>query len=580
MLCCRLRALDWRGLIAKCPRLLKNPMKKLTEVLKQAMPAMAGMTVLATGSSPTLAQDTNDWKYEFAYTLGVQAYLYGFPWINNAQYRWEWVTQAPTLDNDHPYAALNKFSHAATLKDASYQGGGDPNTDTLYSTAWLNLTTEPVILSVPAIDRYYTFEIAGFDSDNFAYVGTRTTGTNAGNYLIAGPNWTNNCPADVTPLPNSRTPYVLIFGRTLTYGEDDLTNVHAIQAQYKLTSLSDWGTTNVPPDDRNVWAPYSTNIDLAVWKTMNRAMTENPPNVPSQQGLVDYFAQIGVGPGKDVDQMDAPTKAGLRAAAIEGWRMINQYPTNPPSSYFVTNGWVYGPPDNGRAGQTNDFMTRAAAQSFLGILCNDSVEAVYLQRGRDDSGYLLSGASTYTMTFPSNGLPDVGAFWSMTIYGDDNNLVSNSINRYKVGTYPTDLLATNADGTLTIYLQNASPTADKMSNWLPAPAGGFHLVMRLYEPGSNIVNQTWGPPPILRTAQPQSPFMLQLRVLNGNATLNWTDSPGLRFLVQAAPQVPTTGAVPWVTWPDEITSTAGHYSVSDDGSAPARFYRVQRLPQP
>jgi len=121
-----------------------------------------------------------------------------------------------------------------------------------------------------------------------------------------------NCPADVTPLiPSSRTPYVLIFGRTLVYGVDDLTNVHAIQAQYKLTPLSDWGTTNVPPDDRNVWAPYSTNDDLAVWKTMNRAMTENPPtNMVSQQGLVDYFARIGVGPGQDVDQMEMSLSMG------------------------------------------------------------------------------------------------------------------------------------------------------------------------------------------------------------------------------------------------------------------------------
>ena len=556
-------------------------MNKLTKVLKQAMPAMAGMTVLAMGSSPTLAQDTNDWKYKFAYTLGVQAYIYGFPWINMAQYRWLWVTQPPTLDNDHAYAPLNKFSHATTLKDASWQAGGSPNNDTLYSTAWLDLTTEPVILSVPAIDRYYTFEMAGFDSDNFAYVGTRTTGTNAGNYLIAGPNCTNTCPPNVTPLTNSRTPYVLIVGRTSVYGVDDLTNVYAIQAQYKLTALSDWGTTNVPPDDRNVWAPYSTNIDLAVWKTMNRAMTENPPNVPSQQGLVDYFAQIGVGPDQDVDQVDGITKAGLRAAAIDAQTMLAQFQVDPPSSFFKTNGWLYPPPDHGHAGQSNDFMLRAAGQSLQEIVGNDVQEAVYLASvGRDANNWPLSGAYTYTMTFPSNGLPDVRAFWSLTMYGADNNFVSNSINRYKVGTYPTNQLVLDTDGTLTIYIQHASPPADKVSNWLPAPAGGFHLDLRLYVPGPAIVNQTWGPPPILRATQPQSPFMLQLHVLHGNATLTWTDAPGSRFLVQAATQIPATGAVPWVTWPGEITSTNGNYSVVDDSSAPFRCYRVQRLADP
>ena len=115
---------------------------------------------------------------------------------------------------------------------------------------------------------------------------------------------------------------------------------------------------------------------------------------------------------------------------------------------------------------------------------------------------------------------------------------------------------------------------------MPAPASGLHLNMRLCLPGAAITKQTWGPPPILRAAQPQSPFMLQLHVLNGNATLNWTDAPGARFLVQAATEIPTTGAVPWVTWPGEITSTNGHYSVVDDGSAPFRCYRVQRLPHP
>ena len=129
-----------------------TPFTPLTSILKPVLPTIAAVAVLAAGAGAGRAQDySDDWEYEFAYTLGVQAYIYGFPWINMAHYRWQWVTQPPTPDNDHPYAPLNKFSHATTLKDASYQGGGDPNTDTLYSMAWLNLTTEPVILSVPAI---------------------------------------------------------------------------------------------------------------------------------------------------------------------------------------------------------------------------------------------------------------------------------------------------------------------------------------------------------------------------------------------------------------------------------------------
>ena len=369
---------------------------------------------------------------------------------------------------------------------------------------------------------------------------------------------------------------MLVAGRTLVYDKDDLTNVYAIQAQYKLTALSDWGTTNVPPDDRNVWAPYSTNIDLAVWKTLNRAMTENPPNVPSQQGLVDYFAQIGVGPDQDVDQVDDITKAGLRAAAIDAQTMLAQFQVDPPSSFFRTNGWLYPPPDHGHAGQSNDFMLRAASQSLQEIVGNDVEEAVYLASvGRDFYGYPLSGTNVYTMTFPSNGLPDVHAFWSLTMYGADNNFVSNSINRYKVGTYPANQLALSADGTTTIYIQHSQPTADKMSNWLPAPTGGFHVNLRLYWPGPAIVNQTWGPPPILKV--PAFPT-LRIHALTGSVNVTWTDAAELRFQVQYATELPVSGAIPWTTMPGEVTSADGNYSFIDNFTAPFKYYRVQRLP--
>jgi hypothetical protein len=155
--------------------------------------------------------------------------------------------------------------------------------------------------------------------------------------------------------------------------------------------------------------------------------------------------------------------------------------------------------------------------------------------------------------------------------------VSNSINRYKVGTYPTNLLALNADGTMTIYIQNASPPADKVSNWLPAPAGGFHLDMRLYWPGSAIVNQTWGPPPILKVLAPASPT-LRIQALNGSVKVTWADAAKLRFQVQFATDLPVSDAIPWTTMPGEVTSADGNYSFADDCTAPFKYYRVQRLP--
>ncbi len=449
---------------------------------------------LSAATAPATTQE-EEWREEFAYTLGVQAYIYGFPWIYLSQFRWEYVTQ-PTNPEYVPYAPLNQFWHARYLFTAAYRDGGSPQSDTLYSVAWVNLSTEPLILSVPAIaDRYYSFELASMDSDNFALVGTRTTGTNAGNYAIIGPDWSGTLPTGVTELAHSLTPYAFVLGRTLVFDSNDLTNVHAIQDQYKLTPLSYWGTTNTAPDDRNVWAPYSTNDPLACWKTMNRAMTENPPTVSNQQSFVNEIAQIGLGPNQDVDATDAATKRGLIRAAQDGMAVMMEF--NQTGGYGKEiNGWFYPPTTLGRCGQYDDFLSRAASQCYIGIVASDTAEAVYLNAATDAEGLPLRGVNNYIIRFPAGGLPDVNAFWSVTMYGMDHNLVPNPLNRYKFGTYPIGALRPDPDGSYPIYLQNTSPGADKESNWLPAPIGQFYLLMRTYCPGSNIVNRTWDPPAV------------------------------------------------------------------------------------
>jgi len=454
------------------------------------------VSLSASLAGPVSAQ-SSDWREEHAYTLGVQAYIYGFPWVFLPQLRWQWVTQAPADPLGGPYAPLNQFWHARRLSTAADRSGGSPNNDTLYSIAWIDLSKEPLILSVPALSgRYYTFEMSSMDSDNFAYVGTRATGTKAGDYAIIGPNWAGVLPPGVTELPHSRTPYALITGRTLVYGTDDVANVHAIQGQYKLTPLSYWGSTNTPPVSRDVWAPYPPSDPLAAWRTMNRAMAENPPNVPGQASLVATFATIGVGPGQDVNAMDDATKRGLGRAAQEGMAIMQGFNQAGGSGHRV-NGWMYPPSTMGRAGQYDDFLTRAASQCWAGIVANDPEEAVYLNTITDAEGIPLSGANDYVMRFPPNGLPDVGAFWSVSMYGMDHNFVDNPLDRYKLGSYPEGLMHFDPDGGLTIYVQHESPGADRESNWLPAPAGGFYLIMRTYLPGTNILNQTWEPPAVV-----------------------------------------------------------------------------------
>ena len=248
-----------------------------------------------TQEAPPVTGIAQDWRDEYAYTAGVQAFIYGFPYIYNAKLRHDWVTQArdPAVV---PYAAVNQFWHAARLIDAAYRDGGCPNNDALYSLAWLDLRDEPVILSHPDMaDRYFTFELTGFTSDNFDYVGQRTTGPRAGHFAIAGPNWRGDLPPEVEPLTPAPTPWVLVLGRTSVDGTADLPDVQALQAQYRLTPLSLWDKPQAAVSERReVYAPAEMTADpLGPWKTLNTMLAENPPP-PEHALMLRQFARIGV----------------------------------------------------------------------------------------------------------------------------------------------------------------------------------------------------------------------------------------------------------------------------------------------
>ncbi|WP_162907131.1 DUF1254 domain-containing protein [Allorhizocola rhizosphaerae] len=442
-------------------------------------------------------KETFDWERTYAYSVGMQAYVFGFPWVYFSELRHQWVVVEHDPETT-PYAPLNYFWHARNLINADYTDGGSPNNDTLYSIAWVDLRQGPVVLSVPAVvNRYFTMEIAGMDSDNFAYVGTRTTGEVAGNYAIIGPDWHGTLPDGVAPLPQAHTPFALIVGRTLIDGKLDLDAVRALQDQYLLRPLSLWGTSAEVPIDRDVPKPFSRNDDpLADWKTMNRAMSESPPG-HRLDPLLAQFAEVHVGPWQDVELASEATKAGLAQAASDARLMLDH-----ASGALGTtiNGWTFPPLTIGRAGAHDDFLVRASPQCMGGIVYNDLEEAVYPYAYRDAEGEPLSGAYRYTLEFSEADLPPVkdGGFWSVTLYAN-YNLVHNPINRYSIGNRTAGL--NWVDGGLTIYIQHDRPTDPvQLRNWLPAPVGTFDLKMRCYLPAPEIFNQVWKPPGLTRQA--------------------------------------------------------------------------------
>jgi len=403
-------------------------------------------------------------------------------------------------DPEHvPYAAVNEFWHARHLFDASYRDGGCPNNDALYSLAWVDLRDGPVILSHPDMgDRYFTFELASFTSDNFSYVGQRATGSGAGDFAIRGPGWDGELPAHVRATRLSLTAWIMVLGRTLVGGPDDLPAAHALQDQYRITSLTRWGKDPATiPERRDVYAPTpAAENPLGPWMTLNAMLAENPP--PTHHGvLLKQFARIGIGPGLDVEAQPPSVKQGLTRAAAVGTALLHQQFRSGDWATLV-NGWRYPPAEEGRF--NDDFLRRAADQSLAGIAANDPAEAVYLVTFDDADGATLVAGARYELHFAADELPPVKAFWSLTAYGSDMNLIPNPANRFAIGDR-TPGLRRDPDGGLTIHLQPAPPGATGEPNWLPTSAEQpWFLILRLYHPHPEVIAAQWKCPGIRKIA--------------------------------------------------------------------------------
>jgi len=461
--------------------------------------------------------DDSHWEEQYAYTLGMQAYVYGFPWVYLSFLRWLWTTaggkalqvsQSLTL----PWAPINTFFRSPKLANPRTPTGGSPNCDTLYAVAWLDVSNGPLVISVPPVkDRFYCLEMAGIDSDNFAYVGTHVTGTDKANYLIAGPGWEGEVPRDVLDvLPRSRTPTIFVLGRTQVrnHTPDDLKLANEIQDNYKLTPLSSWHRPDGPtrPEVIDPHSPLNPIDDTeGTWISMNKAMTENPPGVPpgiNQLELIKLFATIGVGPNQSWENQSPATKAGLARAAKDGLAMLRKMAQGRGKTI---NGWSYPPKDIGMAGQSSDFITRAALQALGGIVANNSSEAVYLNTTVDKEGKQLEGGKSYKIHFEDkDSFPPFDetyhGFWSITMYqSSDFNLVPHSV-AYSINSYYPEFKPRDSKGGMTIFLQRERPEKERKDGeyWLQTPKeGNFYLIMRVYVPGPDVsYTQTWKPPAI------------------------------------------------------------------------------------
>ncbi|QDU91359.1 hypothetical protein Pla175_47810 [Pirellulimonas nuda] len=435
--------------------------------------------------------------------IAEEGFVYGLPIVMNYAVMHDYAVDKDSGQFKAPFNEIKNEARVFTYKDTAIV---TPNSDTPYSFLWMDLRAEPMVLSVPEVEkgRYYAVQLEDGNTFNFGYIGSRATGNQAGVYLVAGPDWKGEKPEGIKEVFHSTTQFALAGYRTQLFNAADMPNVEKVQAGYKAQPLSAYLDKPAPPAPAKIDFP---KIDKAMVKTgffdyLDFALQFAPAG-PEEKEIRAKLASIGVGPGKKFDFKDLSPehKAEVLIAMKEGESKIDNFLTQQQKE---VNGWKIGSFFGDRAFFDGNWLLRAAGAKG-GIYGNDAVEATYPMTRVDGSGQTLDGSKhDYTVTFPEGQLPPVNAFWSVTMYdGKTQLLIENPIQRYLINSPMLPELKMNDDGSLTLYIQKDSPGKEKESNWLPAPDGPIYLVMRLYWPKTESPSVlppgegSWSPPPVV-----------------------------------------------------------------------------------
>jgi hypothetical protein len=459
---------------------------------------MLPVVVALTTTVPCTAQDAP--AKEGIKAIAEEAFIYGFPMVMNYGIVYEFFIDKTSSQYRGPFNQLHNEARVFTSKDTAVV---TPNSDTPYSFFCADLRAEPVVVTLPKIEkgRYFSVQLIDFYTFNYGYVGTRTTGNGGGNYMIAGPLWKGEKPEGINKVFRCETEFTLAIFRTQLFNSADMENVKQVQAGYKLRTLSSFLKKPAPPAAAEIrWPKIDQELaqrDPFLYLNFLLQFCPAVGAAESEMPLRDKFAKIGIEAGKPFpsDKLTDDQKAQLVMGSKSGLESIRR---RVAEAGQPKNGWRVVTSGIGNRPVYNGDWTLRAAVAVAGIYANDPAEAVYPLLSVDREGNKPDCSKhRYTLTFPKGQLPPVHSFWSVTMYDAKTQLLTaNPLNRYLINSAMLPDLKKNDDGSLTIYLQKDNPGPEKESNWLPAPDGPIYVVMRLYWPKEEVLSSKWEPPAV------------------------------------------------------------------------------------
>jgi hypothetical protein len=430
--------------------------------------------------------------------IAKEAYFYANPVVDSYRILYSYFVDENNPDYKAPWNQIENISRVYTHEDRAVQ---TPNSDTPYSWLALDLRAEPIVLTVPTIEkeRYFSIQLIDLYTQNFAYIGSRTTGNDGGNFLIAGPRWEGEKPAGISQVIRAETELILAVYRTQLFNPDDLETVKAIQTGYRVQPLSAFlgepAPSAVPQIDFiEPLAREEIKASPKIFEHLNFVLQFCPTH-PSEQELMARFAKLDIGAGQEFD-WDAflpEIQAAIQQGIADAWVDLAKLKTRIEAGE-VGSGDAFGT----REHLKNNYLYRMAA-AVLGIWGNSAAEAIYPAYYVDADGEKLDGSHRYALRFAPGQLPPVNSFWSLTMYAlPESLLMANSLNRYLLNSTMLDDFVRDEDGDITLYLQHDAPGKEKEPNWLPTPEGSFSAILRLYWPKPAALDGTWQLPPLRR----------------------------------------------------------------------------------